>query len=82
MCDFGPVVGVAIDDDRARLRILVGRDMATCGVSPTGVMVIVEVAAELWAATVVPSSDDSTSKLPAVLLFASGVNFTPAWACA
>ena len=55
---------------------------AACGVSPTGVTVIVDVAAALCAATLVPFSDDSTSKLPSVLELAVGVNFRPALPCA
>ena len=51
--------------------------LAACGVSPTGVTVIVDVAAELCAPTDVPFSDDSTSKLPSVVLFDDGVNFKP-----
>ncbi len=46
--------------------------LAACGVSPTGVIVIVEVATPLWAATDVPFWDDSTSKVAAVLRSASG----------
>ncbi len=55
---------------------------AACGVSPTGVTVIVEVATPLWAATVEPSSEDSTSKLPVVSLSVAGVNLSPACASA
>jgi len=51
----------------------------TTGVSPTGVTVMVEVATPLWAATFVPSSDDSTPKLPARLVCRSGVKVSPAW---
>ena len=40
--------------------------------------VMVEVTDPDWAATEVPSSEDSTSKLPLTLLFAAGVNFSPA----
>ena len=49
-----------------------------CGVSPTGVTLIVDVATPLWAATDVPFSEDSTSKLPAAFVFEDGVNFSPA----
>ena len=80
--DFGAVVRIAMmtmAPDCVSSRVVI---LATCGVSPTGVTVIVEVAAELWAATVVPSSDDSTSKLPAVFEFTVGVNLSPALASA
>ena len=56
--------------------------LATCGVSPTGVTVIVEVTELLWAATDVPFSEDSTSKLPVVSTSVAGVNFRPDWASA
>ena len=55
---------------------------AEVGASLTGVTVMVEVATPLWAATVEPSSEDSTSKLPAVLMSLVGLNFRPAWASA
>jgi hypothetical protein len=45
-------------------------------------MVIVLIAAPLWAAAVNPFSKDSTSKLPFKLEFRGGVNFTPACASA
>ena len=44
----------------------------TIGVSPTGVIVIVEVATPDCAATVVPSCDDSTLKEPGAVAFAGG----------
>ena len=56
--------------------------LATCGVSPTGVTVMVEVATPLCTATVLPSSEDSTSKLPAAVEFGEGVNRRPACAWA
>ena len=52
---------------------------ATTGVSPTGVTVMVEVATALCAATLLPSSDDSTAKLPGRTEAAVGVKVSPAW---
>jgi len=53
---------------------------ATTGVSPTGVTVMVEVATADCAATLVPSSDDCTPKLPSAVTFESGVKVSPACA--
>jgi len=52
---------------------------AATGVSPTGVTVMVEVATALWAATLEPSSEASTPKLPGSTESAVGVKRSPAW---
>ena len=52
--------------------------LAACGVSPTGVMVMVEVAMPLWAATLDPFCELWTSKVAGAVRSRAGVNFRPA----